>query len=241
MMFDKEHPKVRTNRIDTCADCEIDLVVNREMAISVCPRCGFTRQFASHILESKEIEKDESVNRNQSVNHMQKFSSQFERGHSRASLEVLEALSVAYSKIHVHDPAKVQACRTGILLKQLKTVPKSIKRIPDRLTKELKAEGIPEFTTSQLQQLLEQRNALKVQEDLLISADLMSDEMPHHKSRKSFNNQIFMRQLGRSKQMEPARLFPNPKTHRIHLERTKALETACLANSTTELPLYPAS
>lgn len=238
-------PSVRVNSIDTCVDCFVDLVVNREMAIAVCPKCGFTRRFASHILDSKEVERDDGGSRHQVVNHMQKFSSQFEHGHPSASIDVLEELAVAYSKIHVHDPSKVQACRTSLLLKNIRTVPKSVKKIPDRLTKELKAEGIPEFTSSQLQQLLEQRNRLKVQEDVPM------DEIGK-KTRKSFNNHIFMRQLGRSSQMEPARLFPNPKTTHIHVERTKALEQACQSLETTEplskksrtdtnWALYPAS
>ncbi len=229
VMYDKEHPKARTNLIDSCPDCVVDFVIDREMAIRVCPNCGRTEQFASHILEMKDGEKDDNATRQQSLNHMQKFSSQFERGHPTAPMDVLEALSVAYGKVHVHDPSKVQACRTSTLLKDLPGVPKSFKRAPDRLTKELKAEGIPEFSSQQILHLLNQRNRLRVPDDLTAEPkEPGTDEGgTTKKARKSFNNQIFVRHLGRSDHMEQARLFPNPKTARIHLERTRALEKEC--------------
>lgn len=267
LLYNKEHPKARCNAIDTCPECQVDLVVDRELATSVCPNCGWTRNFASHIFESKEMEKDDSGHRQQSLNHMQKFSSQFERGQASSTPEVLEALSTAYSKVHLHDPSKVQACRTGTLLKGLPEVPKAARRLPDRLTKELKGEGLPEFSSAQIQQLLQQRNRLRVPDDMAAEALVMdaassaalSDEggggggtvAAQKKSRKSFNNQIFMRQLGRSSGMEPARIFPNPKTTRIHIERTRALEKECLQLGVVTTPapgaapspwaLYPAS
>jgi rubrerythrin len=250
IMFDKEHPKIRMNHIDTCADCLVDLVVDREMATAVCPNCGKTRQFASHIFESKEMERDDTSSKQQSLNHMQKFSAQFLRGQSATSTEVLESLSTAYGRIHVHDASKVQSCRTSTLLKGLHNIPKSVRRIPDRLTKELKAEGIPEFTSAQVQELLSLRNRLRVPEDVAAEALVMdahsSDGVTGYKSRKSFNNQIFMRQLGRSSGMEPARLFPNPKTNRIHMERTRTLEQECVLrgvmnSESSNWALYPAS
>jgi hypothetical protein len=96
------------------------MVVDRELAIRVCPKCAVTSTFASHIFESKDMEKGESSSRQQSLNHMQKFSMQFERGHPSTPLDVLEAMSVAYSRIHLHDPSKVQACRTSNLLKTVR-------------------------------------------------------------------------------------------------------------------------
>lgn len=258
LLYEKEHPKARSNHIDTCPDCQVDLVVDRELATSVCPNCGWTRQFASHIFESKEMEKDDSGARQQSLNHMQKFSSQFERGQPSSSPEVLEALAVAYSKVHLHDPSKVQSCRTSTLLKGVPDVPKAARRIPDRLTKELKGEGVPEFSSAQIQQLLMQRNRLRVPDDMaaealamdaVLSAAPADEAVATKKSRKSFNNQIFMRQLGRSSHMEPARIFPNPKTTRIHIERTRALEKECLhlgvvtaaGGGSDAWALYPAS
>lgn len=236
IVYARDHPKARENFIDTCQECRVDLVVDRELAIAVCPECGGTRQFASHIFENKEMEKDDSGHRQQTLNHMQKFSAQFERGQAGATPEVLEALATAYSRVHLHDPSKVQACRTSTLLKSLPEVPKASRRLPDRLTKELKGEGIPEFTNDQIQQLLRQRHRLRVPDDMaaealaMDAASSVSEDAAtvNKKSRKSFNNQIFMRQLGRSSHMEPARIFPNPKTTRIHIERTRALEKECM-------------
>jgi len=210
---------IRTNQIDTCVQCGVDRNVDKETAISVCPKCGSTRRFASHIFETKDSEKDESqTTRQQSLSHMQKFSAQFERGYPSTPIDVLEPIFLAYTKFHLHDPAKVQACRTSHLLKGLKHIPKVFKRAPDRLTKELKKESIPEYTSTQLSQLLNQRNRLRTPEE-------MSDDDKKH--RKSFSNQIYMRQLGRANQMEQSRLFPHAKTTKIHMARTRAMEKEC--------------
>lgn len=220
VMFNVNNPiQSRSNQIDTCVKCGIDRNVDKETAISVCPKCGSTRRFASHIFETKDTEKDDTqATRQQSLSHMQKFSSQFERGYPSTPIDVLEPISVAYTKFHLHDPAKVQACRTSHLLKNLKDIPKVFKRAPDRLTKELKKESIPEYTSTQLSQLLNQRNRLRTPEEM------SGDDKKH---RKSFSNQIYMRQLGRANQMEQSRLFPHAKTTKIHMERTRAMEREC--------------
>jgi hypothetical protein len=219
VMFNSHQTKSRNNQIDTCHKCGVDRNVDKETAISVCPKCGSTRRFASHIFETKDTEKDDTqATRQQSLSHMQKFSSQFERGYPSTPIDVLEPISVAYTKFHLHDPAKVQACRTSHLLKSLKDIPKVFKRAPDRLTKELKKESIPEYTSTQLSQLLNQRNRLRTPEEM------SGDDKKH---RKSFSNQIYMRQLGRANHMEQSRLFPHAKTTKIHMERTRAMEQEC--------------
>lgn len=97
-------------------------------------------------------------------------------------------------------------------------IPSIYKRAPDRITKELTGASIPEFTDQELSQLLNQRNRLQIPE--------YSDEK---KVKKSFNNQIYMRQFGRANGREQARLFPQQKTNKIHRERTKSLEEESLS------------
>jgi len=218
VMFDKAQLPARVNSIDVCSKCGVDLNVDKETATSVCPKCGETHKFASHIFDTKDTEKDDThTTRQQSLSHMQKFSSQFERGYPCTPIDVLEPVAVAYSKIHLHDPSKVQSCRTNHLLKGLKDIPKVFKRAPDRMTKELKRESIPEYSSTQISQLLNQRNRLR-------TPDEMGDDKKH---KKSFSNQIYMRQLGRANQMEQSRLFPHAKTTKIHMERTRAMEREC--------------
>ena len=219
VMHGKDPPTARFNHIDMCVRCGIDRVVDKEMAVAVCPKCGSTNKFASHIFEIKESEKEDNATKQQSLNHMQKFSAQFERGHPSAPLSVLESLSIAYSKVHLHDPSKVQSCRTGTLLKPMRDIPKLFKRVPERLTKELKREAIPEYTSSQISQLLNQRNRLRAPDEV---EEQYEDQDKKHK--KSFSNQIYMRQLGRANRMEQSRLFPHAKTTKIHQERTRGLE-----------------
>jgi hypothetical protein len=149
---------------------------------------------------------------------MKKFGAQYERGYPCASQAVLETMSVAYSKFHFHDPAKVQACRTTQLMKGMRDLPKVAKKAPDRLTRELKGEPVPEFSSTELSQLLNQRSRLRLPEEM------GTDPLKH---KKSFNNQIYMRQFGRANGKEQARLFPHAKTTKIHTERMRGLEKEC--------------
>lgn len=219
VLFSQEQPAGRINPVDVCQSCGVDRHVDKETAISVCPKCGSTRKFASHIFDTKDIEKDDGVTtKQQSLSHMQKFSSQFERGYPNTPIDILEPISVAYQKIHLHDPSKVQSCRTSHFLKSMREIPKVFKRAPDRLTKELKKESIPEYTSQELSLLLNQRNRLRTPEE-------MGEADQKHK--KSFSNQIYLRQLGRCNGLEQSRLFMHAKTCKIHMERTRALEKEC--------------
>jgi len=218
VMFAQDHSlKPMVNAIDTCEACGVDRQVDKETAISVCPKCGSTRRFASHIFETKDVEKDDGANtKQQSLSHMQKFSAQFERGYPNTPVDLLEPISVAYQKIHLHDFNKVQSCRTSHLLKSIPNMPKVFRRAPDRLTKELKRESIPEYTAEELSLLLNQRNRLRTPEEVTDGGD--------QKHKKSFSNQFYLRQLGRTNQMAQSRLFQHAKTCKIHMERTRSLE-----------------
>lgn len=209
----------RTQNVDQCSSCMVDRCVDKEMSIAVCPKCGDTRRFATHIFETKEVDKDNAkITRQQSLSHMQKFTDQFQRGYPCMPLSVLERMTVAYSKIHVRDPSKVQLSTTNRLLKKLRYIPRTYKRAPDRMTRELRCQSIPEYTTKELTKLLNQRNRLHAQEE---------DTGDSTKPKKSFPNPIFMRQLGRANMMEQSRLFQNAKTTRIHLERIRAMDQEC--------------
>lgn len=209
----------RTQNVDQCPTCLVDRCVDKEMSIAVCPKCGATQRFATHIFETKEVDKDNAkITRQQSLSHMQKFTDQFQRGYPCMPLSVLETMTVAYSKIHVRDPAKVQLSTTNRLLKKLRYIPRMYKRAPDRMTRELKGQAIPEYTSKELTKLLNQRNRLHAQEE---------DTGDGNKPKKSFPNPIFMRQLGRANMMEQSRLFQNAKTTRIHLERIRAMDQEC--------------
>jgi hypothetical protein len=230
VMFNTSSVVTRTNHIDTCSKCCVDRIVDKESARSICPRCGNSRMFASHIFDTKEVEKNEGfATRQQSLSHMQKFSAQFERGYPPAPISVLEKLFIQYSKFHFHDPSKVQSCRTTQLMKKCTEIPKMFRRAPDRLTKELRGESIPEYTPQEINNLLNQRNRLRMPEE-------MKGDISKHK--KSFNNQIYMRQFGRANNMEVSRLFPHAKTNKIHIERCRGLERECIIqqNRTERLP-----
>jgi predicted RNA-binding Zn-ribbon protein involved in translation (DUF1610 family) len=210
---------VRSNNVDVCGTCGVDRIVDKEYARCICPKCGHCKVFASHIFDNREVERDEgTLTRQQSVSHMQKFSAQFEKGYPSTPISVLEDLSIEYSKFHMKDPAKVNSCRTSQLLKNASTVTKLFRKAPDRISKELKAESIPEYSSQELNLLLNQRNRLR------LPSEVARD---NKYQKKSFNNQIYMRQFGRANGMENSRLFLHAKTVKIHLERCRGLENEC--------------
>lgn len=211
------------NDVDTCSKCGSDRYVDKETSNSVCsnPKCGDTRNFASHVFDAKDNDRDEhDSSRHQSLEHLKKFTDQYEKGHPQTPLEVLAKLSSQYAKFHFPDPSKVQSCRTNLLLKTCRDIPKVFRKAADRLSKELKAESIPEYSGNQINQLLNQRKRLRLPDD--------TPSAEEHKQKKSFNNQIYIRQLGRANDMEQARLHYNAKTNKIHLQRVWALEKECM-------------
>jgi len=217
-------PNTRVNDIDTCGECGSERYVDRETSNAVCsnPRCADTYlNFASYVCDVKDNDRDEhDSNRQQSLEHLKKFTDQYERGHPEAPIDVLAKLAIQYNKIHFHDLSKVQTCRTNQLLKGCRDIPKTFRRAADRLTKELKGESIPEYSGNQITTLLNQRKRLRMPDDHPSPDD--------QKQKKSFNNQIYIRQLGRANGMEQSRLHYNAKTTKIHLQRVWALEKECL-------------
>lgn len=205
----------RSNALDVCVDCGIDKVVDRETALVVCPRCARNSKFPSHVFDVKEDVPESQAQKQQSTSHMEKYSQQFERGYPCVPRTLMESLSVHYQKIHLHDPSKVQTCRTSAFMKEISDTPKIFRKAPDRVTKELKRESIPEYTSSELKHLLHQRNQLRTHDD--------TDQ----RSKKSFSNQNYMRLLGRANGKEQSRLFQHAKTVKIHTERTRAMEQEC--------------
>lgn len=218
-----KHTTTRTNYIDKCSKCNAPTIVDKETSIRVCQKSGCTLEYRPYIFETKEVENnDHKSTRQQSLIHMQKHGAQYERGYPSANVDVLEKLSVAYQKIHSHDPYKVQTCKTFTMMKSKAfkdKIPPIYKKAPDRITKELTRASIPEFTDTELSQLLNQRNRLQI-------PDAFQPE--EKKVKKSFNNQIYMRNFGRANGQEQSRLFHQQKTNKIHRERTNTLELESL-------------
>lgn len=217
LLFGKDIQARRMN-VDRCDHCGSRRSVDKELDYAVCGTCSRVVNFGSHIFDTKDVERDDlnKTRMQQSLEHMQKFGEQFERGHPNAPPETLEQLSVAYRRFHFRDPAKVQSSRTAALSKKCPDMPKVFKRAPERLTKVLKGEAIPEYTPEEFSQLLDQRNRLHLPE--------LGDDS---KQKKSYSNLIYMRQFGRANGMEQSRLFQHARTNNVHVERLKELEKEC--------------
>jgi hypothetical protein len=221
--------------IDFCQSCNVDKIVNRESARSICPKCGDSVSFASHVLDIKDNDKVKSTKTKQQscLNWMQKGSVQHERGHPMAPNSVIETACLKYNHIHNHDPNKVQPVATRAFFKKCPSVPKEFKCASDRITRELKAQSIPEFTSEQINYLLNQRNRLrapdeqgKINAEFCDSSKSSSSKKQKH-TKKSFTNNIYMRQFGLMCGLENSRLFPQAKTNKIHLDRCRSLEKQC--------------
>jgi len=242
LLFGKDIQARRMN-VDRCDHCGSQRSVDRELDYAVCGTCSRVVSFGSHIFETKDTEQNDAskTRMQQSLEHMQKFGEQFERGHPCAPPETLEQLSVAYRRFHFRDPAKVQSSRTSAMIKKCTDIPKVHKRAPERITKVLKGDAVPEYTPDEFNQLLDQRNRLQLPE--------LGDDS---KQKKSYSNLIYMRQFGRANGMEQSRLFQHARTNAVHVERLRELEDECievkkkqaLANnvdSSLQWSLYPAS
>lgn len=210
----------RQNLVDECLIHGQKLNVDRENAKRFCSICGETKSFQSHIFEMKKQDKDDStsIGTDPALSHMQKFCSQFETGTGSPSLKVLEQMTIAYSKFHTTDPSKVQSSRTSQILKSKNTIPKFYYSA-DRLTKELRADSVPEFTSAEIGKLISQR------------AQLANVEEDDSKSKKSYHNMTYIRNLGLANNMAQARLFPHAKTNSTHKKRTRILEGQAIQQS----------
>jgi len=210
---------VRKLNQDVCAKCGVDRHVNREMAVSMCPSCGTTYPFASHIFDSKDVDGDEfEAARQQNLAHMQKYMAQFERGFPMVPDAAKRRLAKEYSVIHVLDAAKVNNARTIQMMKRLppELLSKEHRSAPDRVSKELRGEPIPEFTSSEISKIVNQRAAMHPTD---------ADEMAFTK--KSFRNDVYARYLGRANGCEPARLVCNSKQSVASVDRIREFEQVC--------------
>ena len=111
------------------------------------------------------------------------------------------------------------------MFRKCPNVPKVFKRAPDRVTKVLKGEAIPEYTAVELDTLLDQRNRLQV-----------SDTSDNTRQKKSYNNLMYFRQLGRTDNMEQSRLFPHARTNSVHVERIWELGQDCIKQGQASNP-----
>ena len=210
----------RQNLVDICLIHNVNRVIDKESSRRICPKCGSSLKFESHIFDIKDSDKDETVSpMTQSLTHMQNFGSQFEIGHPSANMETLEKMYLAYSKIHTLDHSKSMSARTVQFLKTIPDIPAIFKKAPERLTRELKADPIPEFTSNQINELLNQRLQLKISDEI---------DSETQKIKKSYNNLIFFKHLGLANGFDNCRIFANAKTQTVYNQRCCNLETMML-------------
>ncbi len=229
----------RTNSIDRCERCNVQRIFDKETSRIICPSCAETKSMASHIFETKVEMKTSAPN--QSINHMQKFINQYQKGNPVTPVSILEKMSVEYNKkFHTNDPHKAQPRNTTQILNENTTIPKKFKRFAEKMNRELRNESIPEFTREEIDVIIKQRSQLRSKKDdvkpnetpLIPKTD--SEQNAHknttdtQKNTKSFSNNIYVRQLALANNMAMGRLFKQARTSRIHNSRMKKVEEECM-------------
>lgn len=213
---------VKNYNIDFCEKCKVDRIVRRESARSTCPKCADSKTFAAHVLDVKDNDREKTNKGKQDncLKWMERSSVQYGRGYPMTSDTTLEKICIEYTRVHNHDPYKVSKVATTKIFTKLKdsNLPKETKDAPERVSRELKSQSIPEYTPEQINYLLNQRNRLKPNPQ-------NNDDKSSKKS--SFTNIIFLRNFGLAGNMENSRLFQPAKTNKIHLERCRNLEQKC--------------
>lgn len=228
-----DEPNV-SNNIDTCEKCHVPRMTNRELAITACPKCGHRKKFASYIFDWKE----QSINRGSAlsfqayasassaknvdtsrgsmgINHMKQFCMQFKRGFQHIPVELLGFVShAAGGSVHVHDAQKIQTSKLQQVLAKIPGIPTCLKRAPDRISKELRGEAIPEFSEQEMNVLMDHRSKLAIEQAEERSKKRKAETPPEEEESppKISTNLSFLRTQGRALGYEIANLFPRPKT-----------------------------
>jgi Fe-S cluster biosynthesis and repair protein YggX len=206
-----------SKNMDICKTCRVERIVEKELARTVCPRCGDLKNFASHIFTSTD---SESYNHrpkkphHQSIAHMQKFLAQYSDAYEGTPIDIFATLYSKYMSIHSHDPQKATSTRTRQFLVEEGCGP-VFSKFGDRILREIRGEPVPEYSTTQINFLLEQR--------LKMANNSENEEIEDEKENNSFGNQIYTRFIGKMNGMEQSRLFPQAKTNEIHQRRIRQL------------------
>lgn len=156
-------PQPRTHSLDICSTCQRDRIVNKEWAKRSCPQCGDGKDFASHLFDiGEECDGFVPTVPSKKPTNLQKMIAQFEKGFPRATTGVLEKLSIDYQSIHCIDPYKVTALRTGKFMKSRGSqVPKIYQRASHRVSKELTASSIREYSHQEVNEMTKAPNLLE--------------------------------------------------------------------------------
>lgn len=150
----------RFNKIDTCSKCNVELCVDKEIAKSVCPKCGqCTRPFPSHIFDvGEDCDTSNSLppqapptKAHQVSKHLQ----QFAQGFPMTPAAIKTTIASDLAKLHVSDPLAVTTARVQNVFKAHSEIPNVYKSAPTRVAREMINMAIPEFTNVQLQEMHE--------------------------------------------------------------------------------------
>jgi hypothetical protein len=233
------------HNIGRCKYCDGECFMDRNESKMFCRRCAASNRFISPLFCRRDYERDDIQNTTNIVltnssttaflNHMKKFGDQWVAGFNGFTPEVYDFIYNQYNLYnHTSDPHRVQSCRTQKLLEGHKMILsngktlRSLASCTERLSKELRGDGIPEFDQKDLNLFYYIRRRIG-------SIDNDDDQ----KTKKSLSNNMYFRQLSRIHNLPQGRLFQHVKTKQILLEQTRSLERILLEQEVSETSPTP--
>jgi hypothetical protein len=221
--------------VGTCLHCFGTCYMNRQDSRMFCRHCATSNRFISTLFLKRDHDRDENATTPTStvqiMSNLKKFGDQWSSNFTPFSMDILEFMFQQYRLYtHTSDPARVQTSRTYKLIDDKKNVLKAWSTQPgklkslrsllnstERLTKELKGDGIPEFQPKDLNLIYHVRRAL---------GPLENDG--EKEGKKTLSNAFFFRQIARIHGLSQGRLFQHVKTRAIFVKQSRLLEKALL-------------
>jgi hypothetical protein len=223
--------------VGTCLHCFGTCYMNRKDSKMFCRRCATSNRFISTLFLRRDYNRDDNIANTTSpstasiMTNLRRFGEQWSSGFTPFSIDILEFMYQQY-RIYNHssDPYRVQTSKTYKLIDGKKETLKSWSVQPgkfkslrnllnstERLTKELRGDGIPEFQPKDLNLIYHVRESLGT-----------LDNEDEKDSKQTLSNGFFFRQIARIHGLVQGRLFQHVKTRNIFIKQARVLETALL-------------
>ncbi len=224
--------------VGTCLYCFGTCYMNRKESKMFCRRCATSNRFISTLFLRRDYNRDDNNVANTTspstatiMSNLRRFGEQWSSAFTPFSMAILEFMYQQYRIYnHTSDPYRVQTSKTYKLIDGKKEVLKTWSAQPgklkslrnllnstERLTKELRGDGIPEFQPKDLNLIYHVREALG-------SLDNEEDK----EGKQTLSNAFFFRQIARIHGLVQGRLFQHVKTRTIFLKQARVLEMALL-------------
>lgn len=220
--FAKRYNIITQNKNDElslhkCPKCRIHRVVHLERSYIVCPTCGELQRYASHVRtkvnQQAYIHMVKHKVGKKSQKNIQRYLTQYLTTATHFKVRLISYIVERYHEIHYRYPCRVNTSVTEVFLSEAPSMFSHQKWHSERLASYLRGDCSPAFTIQEVTRILEKCRLLSKARSKLSSPDQI----------KTCLIQNMLPQIIRSCGLDQARLLPNAKTNKIHLERCQTL------------------